>query len=585
MYPKLYNSSGVHLATLDNIIKDSAEVERTVNGPFIFSFEALEAELKSEYFASDSMVLVEDQFFDVKYVEQLHSDDIRYTIQCEHVNYRLEDGSENLYPTYAYTGTPTQILTNILSGTEFSVGTVDFTAVITISVDQEITRKSLIYQLANLLGGEIEYTNNGFTLNVLNTIGKDDGFQIRFGKNMLGVKKIIDRRGELKTYYTVDLVELKNSEEYIRRGLQDLESVGVGDTVTLIDEVIGLNVQNRIVSITYNPIFAMNTKLEIANKLELISDKIFEVETLAKAKEYGAVQLDEPYNMTTISFEYGVRSTRSDLKARSTLGGGTLHLESGDGGGSYSDALYFDATAGKYKFIGDIDATGTITGVELVGGTINIGGGVFTVDSLGHVVANSISIGSGASGISNFSDAGALATLDSISGTYIDDNSITTPKLNVSTLSAITANLGTVTAGTLTGVSVTSNSFTAHNRIDIDSSNSNDGLYFTGTYSGGYMRGGLGNVILGPDVFVADDLWVQDLIQANSIQAGASMYVGGSQVATQSDLSGFATSSQLSSLESYTVKDYIAQGIEMQFFSNHIEVRSSAYPTWRAINF
>ena len=101
----------------------------------------------------------------------------------------MEDGEENLFPLYTYTGTPTQILSNILAGTEFSVGTVEFTDAITITVNAEITRKSLIYELANTLGGEVDYTNLGFTINILASIGKNNGFQARFGKNLKGIRK------------------------------------------------------------------------------------------------------------------------------------------------------------------------------------------------------------------------------------------------------------------------------------------------------------------------------------------------------------------------------------------------------------
>ncbi len=351
MYPKLYNSSGQLQAVLDNIIKETASIKRVVNGEFTFTFEAYEKELKSEYFNTDNNLVIDNQTFDIKYIEQNHEIDVTYYIQCEHVNYRMEDGEENLYTSYTYIGTPTQILTDILAGTEFSVGTVAFTDIITISVKSEITRKSLIYQLANLLGGEIDYTNQGFTINILATIGQNNGFQARFGKNLKGIKKIIDGRGGLKTYYSINLIELKNSNEYIEKQLQDLEIVGEGDTIQIIDEVIGLNVQNRVISIEKNPIFAINTKLEIANTLELITDKINQIET-------NSVQQDKLYNNVAISKEYGFRASRSDKLARATLGGGTISLEKGDGNDGYTPAIYFDAATGKYKVIGVIEMEG-----------------------------------------------------------------------------------------------------------------------------------------------------------------------------------------------------------------------------------
>ena len=249
MYPKLYNGSGDLLAILDNIIKDSATIKRVVNGEFTFAFEAYEKELKSEYFDKDNYVIVDSQAFDLSYIEQRHAGDVMYKIQCEHVIYRLEDGAGNQYETYAYTGTPAAMLGDILGGTDFSVGTMDFTDPITISINAEISKKALITQIANTLGGELEFTDDGFTVNILNTIGQNNGYHVRFGKNLQAVTKIIDNRGELKTYYEVEVLALKNSNTYIDHGLQDLEVVGVGDTIKIIDDVIGLDIENRILSI------------------------------------------------------------------------------------------------------------------------------------------------------------------------------------------------------------------------------------------------------------------------------------------------------------------------------------------------
>ena len=355
LYPKLYNNSGQVLAVLDNIIKETASIKRVVNGEFTFNFSAYEKELKSEYFDPANALVVDSQTFDIKYIEQEHETDVQYAIQCEHVNYRMEDGEENLFPLYTYTGTPTQILSNILAGTEFSVGTVEFTDAITITVNAEITRKSLIYELANMLGGEVDYTNLGFTINILASIGKNNGFQARFGKNLKGIRKIIDNRGGLKTYYSVDIIMLKNSNEYIEKELRDLEIIDVGDTIQLIDPVIGLDLQNRILSREYNPIFEVNTKLEIANNIELISTKIKQIET-------STVHKNKIYNGVHISADEGFVAERSDGKAKSVMNsteGISIYSDAGDG----LERNFFVDLDGRIKAKSiDIDESGTFGG-------------------------------------------------------------------------------------------------------------------------------------------------------------------------------------------------------------------------------
>lgn len=388
MHPQLYSRNGTPLAFLDNIIEDSAKIKRVVNGAFTFAFQAFEKELKSEFFEGDTYVVVDGQAFDLAYIEQDHSDSVKYSLECEHVNYRLNDGEINTLPSFAFTGTPKQILDAILRDTEFVSGTVDFNEVMTVTLNNTTTKKAVIYELANLLGGEVDYTNFGFTIHIRNTIGQNNGFQARFGKNLRGVSKIIDKRGTLKTSYTIDLLDLKNSNQYIQADLQDLEIVGVGDTITIIDPVINLNVQNRVVSIEYNPIFSINITLEISNQLELITDKIQQIET----NSVNAVQQNKLYNHASISVDYGFRSEREDKLARATMGASGLSLDIGDGLGAYTPAMYFDVLKEKYVFRGDIDASGIITGAEIQGGSIEIGYGKFKVDSLGVLTATGANI-------------------------------------------------------------------------------------------------------------------------------------------------------------------------------------------------
>jgi hypothetical protein len=469
-YPLLYNSENVKVAILDNIIKDSSEIKRVVNGEFSFKFSAFKKELKSEYFEEGGTILTDSQRFDLKYVETEHVDNkVTYNLEYEHVNYRLLDGEDNKYDSYTNTGTPEEILEDILDGTDFSTGDFDFTDEVTLTVNQEITKKMLIKELASMLGGEIEYTNEGFTIGIKATIGQNNNFIVRFGKNLQGITKIIDYRGETKTYYKIALLELKNSEIYKEKDLGDLEVIEEGDTIRIIDEELGIDVENRIISRTYNPIFRKTTTLEIANTIEQITTKVKQIET-------NMVELNKPYNNVSISGENGFMAIRSDLMARAKYASDNIALQKGDGLGNYTDAVYYDWLEGEYNFIGNINASGIITGGDFIGGTINIGDGDFTVNESGQVSCSDISI-VGGSGIGNFDDAGKLAEqdsvdlsnpldvtnvgdvalLDEITETYIANDSISTPKLKansvtateiqVLTLSSITANLGKVTSG------------------------------------------------------------------------------------------------------------------------------------------
>lgn len=435
-YPKIYDSSGNLLAILDNIVEGTAEIYEKINADFTFSFKAHEAELKSEYITTSNKLEVEEQTFDINYIEVKHSSDaeVIYKVDSEHVSYRLLDTQSSYY---AFSGTPSEILADILSATNFVAGTIEFTAPQVFVVNQDATKLKLVQLLAASLNAEIGFSNKGFSIDLKNTIGQNNGFEIRLNKNLLGIKKTIDNRGQLKTYYQVDMIELKNSDYYIENGLDVLEKVEKGDLIKVKDSLIRVDISNQVLAITRNPIKAITTSLVLVNEIELASDEIVSIET-------NAVNQDENIYGIRINNAEGIVTERNDKLAKSVYNADEFAMKTGDGAGNYTDAVYFDPLEGKYKFIGDIEASGTITGAEIIGSSINNGSGTFAVDVAGNVTANSLTIGGG-SGIANLSDSGNLATLDIV----------TANEISVGSLSAISANIGTVTAGSIFGVTAT----------------------------------------------------------------------------------------------------------------------------------
>jgi hypothetical protein len=340
----LFNkSTNEKIAYLDDlIIEDTIQITRKINGEFTLSFEIMEDDLKTIYLDSEGYILCNGYYFDIKYIEKEHSDTLTYRIECEHVSYRLIE-SEVEY--YTYDGTPSQILANILSGTEFSTGEIESTDIITFAVYEETNKLGLVQKLANLLELEIDYNN--FSISLKNTIGINTGFAAVFGKNLKGIRKIIDRRSNI-TYYHIDLVELKNHTDYVE--FKDLENVGVGDTIRIIDKAMNIDVINKVVKRSYNPIKSINSKLEIANSIELLTDKVTKIQrdTLAKGKTYHGIK---------ISPDTGFESIRRDKMARGIFNSDTLAFQKGDGTGeNWTNAVYFDVDQGEYVFNGKLSS-------------------------------------------------------------------------------------------------------------------------------------------------------------------------------------------------------------------------------------
>jgi hypothetical protein len=332
------------LAYLDDIIiEDSIEITRKINGEFILKFKVLENNLICEYFESENYIAVDKAYFDIAYIEQIHSDSLTYRIECEHVTYRLIEEEKEFY---TYDGTPTQILTDILTGTIFTIDIVEPTGITTFAVHEETNKLGLLQFLAYHTNSELDF--DGFKISLKNTLGQDRGFQARFGKNLTGVKKIIDRRKGL-VYYAVDIVELKNHSSF--KDFSELEVIEEGDTIRIIDEVIGLDVTNKVIKRTYNPLRAINTSLEIANTIEILTDSVTKIrrDTVAKDKTYHGIRIS-PVN--------GFESIRSDKMARGVFNSDIFALQSGDGTGvNWTNKLYFDAATGKYIFDGMLSAT------------------------------------------------------------------------------------------------------------------------------------------------------------------------------------------------------------------------------------
>jgi len=385
MYPEIYNADKIiRLAELSNIT--SNVLSRQLNRQITFDFKCFEAPYKTEYLVEGNLILLDD-FFDIIYIGVDHdlSGKVEYDIKCEHVFYRLLTSSVD---NYAYTGTLSEILANILIGTEFAVGNVKTTTPFLFVVNKNLTKMALVLQLATLQNVKIGFGDNGFSIDMLDVIGADNGYEIRINKNIKGISKMRDLRGSAKTTYKVDVVDIFKSNNLIDLGLADLESVRIGDLVHVIDEVMDIDITLAVLELKEDVIKNMNLDVTLDSSFETLADSISNVYTTA-------IKDDDIRYGVKINNEDGLEIERYDKLARSRFNADEWKAEVGDGLGGYTNALFFDILAGKYKFIGDLDATGTITGGHFIGGTINIGSGTFTVDSSGNVIANSLEVNGG----------------------------------------------------------------------------------------------------------------------------------------------------------------------------------------------
>ena len=261
---KIINSANETVEILQNVV--SPIISEGINREFTFDFTTIIDNDKSNYVNYQNKVEVEDNYFNIVYTEEERTQDGLYIkAQCEHVSYDLI--SANLTSGFTATGVFSAVATLLFAGTPFTVGTAQVTASISVNITESTNKRSVLMQLATLYGGELKFDK--YAISLLTQRGADRGAQFRYRKNLVGVKKITDARqsvaGVPRRSYDVSVAELEFEQSYIADGVDSFEHYELGDTVTVIDEDLGLNTPLRIVKESHDVNQRMQGQVEIGN--------------------------------------------------------------------------------------------------------------------------------------------------------------------------------------------------------------------------------------------------------------------------------------------------------------------------------
>ena len=309
----LLNSSLERVAIIKNLIKPWRYEQ--INGENTLEFTAILDEKVSTYADENAVVEFGDDYFDVVYYSKDMNEDGTCTmaIECEHTSYRLNDSDYDL-DEFAETGTPTAILTAILSGTGFTVGTVELTTSTTYAIQEKKSRRALLMEFIALIGGEVSF--NKFEVSILTRRGTTDLQIFTKGKNIKVLSKVYDgRESPAQVAYTCTPIILPD------------KAIDLGDDVLLVQPELDISDTLRVVSIGYNPIDSMEQEIEIANYINTLEDQLYRIETTTVAKE-------KIYNGCKIGPDEGFTSERSDSKVKTTMNateGFKLESDIGDG--------------------------------------------------------------------------------------------------------------------------------------------------------------------------------------------------------------------------------------------------------------
>lgn len=334
---KILNATLTELATI--AVANSAVRAEKINSDNLLSFTIRVKSGYGDYIADDSVFQLDGDYFDLAYCKKEQQGDgkLMISVEAEHVSYRLNNATYNV-ETFTHIGTPSAILTAILSGTGFSVGTMDFVTPVTFSLQEAASRRALLMQFAAYVGGELEF--DGFTISLLAQRGSATPKVLNVGKDLTVISKAIDKR---------KLDESGNPTVSYTCGVYKGASLNLGDVVTLDYDALGISTSLRVVSKSYDPYNPNNVSVEIGNYVNSLEDDLYRIETDMVAK-------GETYYGARISADNGFESIRSDKKARTVMNADLFAMQKGDGAGTYENVLYFDPAEETYVFKGQLSA-------------------------------------------------------------------------------------------------------------------------------------------------------------------------------------------------------------------------------------
>ena len=248
-------------STLIQTIKKvmTASMRETLEGEFTLSFTVLAKSalgLKTRQVAK-----LGNRYFEiVQLAKNMQGTLPVCSVMCEHVSYKLNDDNYLIH-AFDFTGSPATGLSQLLSGTPFGAGLVDYTNTVTMKINQEVTRRAALMQYIAILGGEIEY--DGYKINIRRHRGSTTYKEIMGTKNVTNVAVSHDAREGSSSY---DIAFFK------------LTDLAVGDNVHIVFNPLGIDVKTRIISLEYNPFYRYNIVVEVGRYRPSISDTFYRLE-------------------------------------------------------------------------------------------------------------------------------------------------------------------------------------------------------------------------------------------------------------------------------------------------------------------
>lgn len=284
----------------------SSNLRETLEGEFTLSFTVMAKSalaLKTKQIAK-----LGNQYFELVQISKSIQGSLPVcSVLCEHVSYLLNHEMYNI-TVFDFTGDPSAGLSQLLAGTPYSAGIVDFTESVTMKINQKVSRRAALMQFIAILGGEIQY--DGYSINIRSHRGSNDYIPVMGSKNVTNVAVSHDSRENASSY---DISFFK---------LMDL---AVGDNVHIIFNPLGINVKTRIISLEYNPFYRFNIRVEVGRYRPSISDTFYRIEN--SISNVGSSVDDLQNQVYDLGVSYTIVKTLSVVNNKINV---TYEVEKGD---------------------------------------------------------------------------------------------------------------------------------------------------------------------------------------------------------------------------------------------------------------
>ena len=347
---EIFTKSGIYIANIDKIL--TCDIEERLDGVLKMNFETLITdELLNLVSGNEYMVLYNTDYYDVVSIQKSLSGGMyKIKFTCEHISYRLSDASK---PAFTMTGTSRELLNEILKDTNFIVGSSDVDGEFTISLQQECTIRSILFNLASIMKCDVDF--KGYYVSLFQHKGSVNPIEV-IDNNVVSISSTLKATEERPSYSIT---------------IRPTTKLTLGDQLHLKFTRLGIDEYVRLIGIKRKPFNSKDYDIQVGLNEDTLENDLVAIRTEVVSK-------DKAYFGVKISSDDGLTITRADQSAKVIMNAEEFRMQAKDNEGILQDRLYFDPETGNYRF------AGTVT---IDGGTININDN-FKVDSLGNVYLN-----------------------------------------------------------------------------------------------------------------------------------------------------------------------------------------------------